>query len=254
MKKTKKIVALCLTCIMVVGVASGCSINVELGNVPKDNAEKVETKNEETKKPEKPAEEKEESTKKPASNGDFNADKVVKTSVENPANLGEWIEATRYSATDQKYHTVYYRVNKIMRGKDAQSIVDRYNAEDHVVVFEDLADDDMIEYCALEYDVYFPEDFPDSKYGIASCDLTFNVTGPNDDTIKDKNGRAYIGLSSVYDATEDSASEKIHAGDIFHGQAIYGMGKSIDNYLLKVDCIQGTISDSDKFVTYVKPN
>lgn len=249
MKKSEKIVALCLTCIMVVGVSAGCGIKADLGNKPKDEIEKVETK-----KTEKPAEETEKPAEKPVSNGDFNADKVVKTSVEKPANLGDWIEATRYSAKDQKYHTIYYRVNKTMRGKDAQSIVDKYNTEDHVVVFEDLADDDMIEYCALEYDVYFPEDFPDSKYGISSCDLTFNVTGPNDDTIIDKNGRGYVGLSSVYDATEDAASDDIHAGDIFHGTAIYGMGKSIDNYLLKVDCIRGTISDGDKFVTYVKPN
>ena len=157
----------------------------------------------------------------------------VETSAEAPAKLGEWVETMRYSATDSAYHTVYYRITNVVRGEGAQAAVDAYNAEDHVVVFNDLESDDL-EYCMIEYEVYFPADFPQADYGITSVDINFSVASPDGGGIK-ANGLSYIGLSSVWDISESPEINEFYAGQTFtEGRAIFAMVKGVSDYVFEV--------------------
>lgn len=172
----------------------------------------------------------------------------VDTTIEAPAQLGQWVETMRYSPVDSEYHTVYYRITNVVRGEEAQAAVDAYNAEDHVVQFSTLENDD-IEYCMLQYEVYYPEDFPQEDYGITTVDLNFSVSSPDGGGIK-ANGMAYIGLSSVHDISAMPEINEFYAGQTFtEGKAIYAMVKGVSDYVFEV----GYFDDNDQeHVSYVQ--
>ena len=140
------------------------------------------------------------------------------------------METKRYSAEDSQYHTVYYRITDIVRG--AQDEVDAYNASDSFVKLENL-DNDELEYCMLTYEVYFPEDFPQADYGITSVDMDFGIENPDGGGIE-KDGVAYIGLSSVWDISEAPEINEFYAGDTFtEGKAIFAMVKDVSGYVVE---------------------
>lgn len=169
----------------------------------------------------------EETTQEAAPAGDI---KPVETTIDSPAKLGEWVETKRYSAEDSQYHTVYYRITDIVRG--AQDEVDAYNASDSFVKLENL-DNDELEYCMLTYEVYFPEDFPQADYGITSVDMDFGIENPDGGGIE-KDGVAYIGLSSVWDISEAPEINEFYAGDTFtEGKAIFAMVKDVSGYVVE---------------------
>ncbi|HIY55447.1 MAG TPA: hypothetical protein H9971_04665 [Candidatus Dorea merdavium] len=191
-----------------------------------------ETTEEEEAEEAKPAEEEteeaeEETTQEAAPAGDI---KPVETTIDSPAKLGDWVETKRYSAEDSQYHTVYYRITDIVRG--AQDEVDAYNASDSFVKLENL-DNDELEYCMLTYEVYFPEDFPQADYGITSVDMDFGIENPDGGGIE-KDGVAYIGLSSVWDISEAPEINEFYAGDTFtEGKAIFAMVKDVSGYVVE---------------------
>ncbi len=172
----------------------------------------------------------------------------VETTIDNPAQLGQWVETMRYSPVDSAYHTVYYRITNVVRGQEAQAAADAYNAEDHVMQFSALEDDNL-EYCMLEYEVYFPEDFPQEDYGITTVDLDFSVESPDGGGIE-ANGVAYIGLSSVVDISVAPEINEFYAGQTFtEGKAIYAMVKGVSDYVFEV----GYFDDNDQeHVSYVQ--
>ena len=191
-----------------------------------------ETTEEEEAEEAKPAEEEteeaeEKTTQEAAPAGDI---KPVETTIDSPAKLGDWVETKRYSAEDSQYHTVYYRITDIVRG--AQDEVDAYNASDSFVKLENL-DNDELEYCMLTYEVYFPEDFPQADYGITSVDMDFGIENPDGGGIE-KDGVAYIGLSSVWDISEAPEINEFYAGDTFtEGKAIFAMVKDVSGYVVE---------------------
>ena len=169
----------------------------------------------------------EETAQEAAPAGDI---KPVETTIDSPAKLGDWVETKRYSAEDSQYHTVYYRITDIVRG--AQDEVDAYNASDSFVKLENLDNDDL-EYCMLTYEVYFPEDFPQADYGITSVDMDFGIENPDGGGIE-KDGVAYIGLSSVWDISEAPEINEFYAGDTFtEGKAIFAMVKDVSGYVVE---------------------
>ena len=94
-------------------------------------------------------------------------------------------------------------------------------------------DNDDLEYCMLTYEVYFPEDFPQADYGITSVDMDFGIENPDGGGIE-KDGVAYIGLSSVWDISEAPEINEFYAGDTFtEGKAIFAMVKDVSGYVVE---------------------
>lgn len=195
---------------------------------PQEPAAEETTEEEEAEPVEEETEEAEEETAQEAAPaGNI---KPVETTIDSPAKLGDWVETKRYSAEDSQYHTVYYRITDIVRG--AQDEVDAYNASDSFVKLENLDNDDL-EYCMLTYEVYFPEDFPQADYGITSVDMDFGIENPDGGGIE-KDGVAYIGLSSVWDISEAPEINEFYAGDTFtEGKAIFAMVKDVSGYVVE---------------------
>lgn len=168
---------------------------------------------------------------------------VVEGTLVNPAMLGEWVATKTYCAESDDYRTIYYRITGVVRGADAQAVVDEYNNGDHFIRFDPLEQDD-VEYCVLTYETYFPTDFPAGEYGIYSTDLNFSACN-----LEDSGAIAnYIGLSSVYDVSEDP--EDFFPGDTFtDGKAIFAMVKGHTDYL--INC--SYYDNDEEFISYVKP-
>ena len=227
----KKLVALFL-CVLLCLSAVGCAS--EGNNSSQDTPSSSEASSQTSSASESsstPVEE-EETSSAPSSPASAPEDiEPVETSIDSPAQLGQWVEATRYSAVDKAYHTVYCRITNVVRG--AQDEVDAYNAEDHVVVLSDLEDENL-EYCMIEYEVYFPEDFPQQDYGITSVDMNFSVQSPDGGGIE-FNGSAYIGLSTVWDISEAPEINEFYAGQTFtEGKAIFAMVKGVSDYVFEL--------------------
>ncbi|MDO4572758.1 MAG: hypothetical protein Q4C13_05260, partial [Clostridia bacterium] len=169
----------------------------------------------------------------------------VSTSLDAPAKIGEWVETECYSAVDSAYHTAYYRVTNIVRG--AQSAVDAYNAADHAVVFPAL-EDEALEYCMIEYEVYYPADFPQADFGITNVDIDFSVKSPTGGGIE-ANGLVYIGLSTVWDISERPEINEFYAGQTFSaGRAIFAMVKGVNAYVLEA----AYYDDGERISSYIE--
>ena len=211
---------------------SVCMITVSLWGCGGQEEESQEPAAEETTQEEEETEEeaeaaKEEEADDAAASGEITP---VETSIDAPAKIGEWVETKRYSAEDEQYHTVYYRITDVVRG--AQEEVDAYNATDSVVKLTDL-DDDNLEYCMITYEVNFPSDYPQADYGITIVDINFGVENPDGGGIE-KDGVAYIGLSTVWDISETPEINEFYAGDTFtEGKAVFAMVKDVSDYVFE---------------------
>lgn len=151
----------------------------------------------------------------------------VEASLEKPAKIGEWVEAKKRSTKDKDYHTVYFRITGIIAGDEAAEIVDEYNSENAFVTVSDLEKDDL-EYRVVTYEAYFPEDFPQSDFGISDVSLNLNLCN-----LKDSGPIAgYIGLSTTWDISDKP--DTFHAGETFKGgSAVFAMAKENPEYLFK---------------------
>lgn len=157
-------------------------------------------------------------------------DNVVEATLENPAKIGEWVATKKYSPVDDEDHTIYYRITGVLRGEEAQKIIDEYHAGDNFYEFTDLEDDDL-EYCVLTYETYFPPEFPEQEYegdnlGVTSVYLDFDVCNLEDYGSIEH----YLGLST-WNITEEP--DEFFAGNTFtEGRAVMTMIKDFDEYLI----------------------
>lgn len=179
-----------------------------------------------------------------ASTGSGEVDfEVVEGTLENPAKIGEWVSTKTYSVETDDYRTIYYRITGVIRGDEAQKIVDEYNNGDHFVRFDPLEHDDL-EYCVVTYETHYPSDFPEGEYGLYEAEVDLYACNLEDSgTIEN-----YLGLSSVWDISEDP--EEFHAGDTYtEGKAVFAMVKDFSDYLFYSSYYD---DDSNEYKTYVK--
>lgn len=152
---------------------------------------------------------------------------AVEATLEKPAQIGEWVETMKYSAQDSKDHPMYFKITGVIRGNEAQKIVDEYNAEGNVLSFRELEQDDL-EYCVVTYESYFPTDFPEAEWGITDIDVDLSLCDLDDSGAI----AGYIGLSTVWDISKDPEVNTFYVGDTFtEGQAVFAMVKGSSEYL-----------------------
>lgn len=249
----KKIVACLMVITVSIAMLSGCdditakreTKDVLSEAIKKDNTEKTQeaiVDEDETEDVEKDTvTETDAETEKEAVTTEIEA---VEASLENPAKLGEWVETMKYSGVDSQYHKMYYRVTGILRGEEAKAVVDAYNAEDHVVIISELEHDDL-EYCIINYETYFPTDYPQADYGITSVGVDLGISNLEDSGVI----AGYIGLSSVWNVSKEPDINEFYAGETFEdGQAAFAMVKDYEDYLINCSYYD---DDSNKVCTYI---
>lgn len=157
----------------------------------------------------------------------FNSEYLKEAPLDSPAKLGEWVEVYRYNATTSNYDAVYVRVTNIERDKDkVEAAKDAYLEKHSSVTFEKPDNVDGLEWCYVEYDVYFPTEWEAPDYGISSTDLRLNICNRDG---KSRFGDV-IGLSTTWEIG-DVSNDKVYPGDTYHGKALFLMLSDYDDFL-----------------------
>lgn len=167
----------------------------------------------------------------------------VESSIDAPAEIGQWVEGRVFSYDENSDNKIYYRITGIARGEEAQAAVDEYNAQSTLWILEE-PDQEALEYCAFTYEIYYPKDFPADASGIVPTNLQFEVTNADDGTFV-SNGVSYIGLRSVYDGS-NFGEAAVQPGDtVTGGKAIFAMIKDYSDYVI-------ANMSNDQYYSYVK--
>lgn len=225
----KRLIPLALAMVLCASLLAGCG-----NTVSKDDTEEVtqeQNASEEGQETEKESETDAEADTEEEAKGDTDSGSADVTAVaatlENPAQIGEWVETVKYSAQDSQDHTMYFRITGVIRGEEAQKMVDKYNEEGHVWQLSELEQDDL-EYCIVTYESYFPADFPEAEWGLTDTDVDLSLCDLDDSGAI----AGYIGLSTVWDISEEPEMNTFYAGDTFtEGKAAFAMVKGSSEYL-----------------------
>ena len=156
----------------------------------------------------------------------------VEASLENPAQIGEWVEISVSNLVDDEliFHAAYCRLISVERGDAAQQAVDTYNEQHNIVKIGELGAPEL-EYCLLTYEVYFPDDFPKGKSGISSPERRFTLTSMDGGLVK-ANGSMYM-MMSVTNVSDRVQASTVFPGDIWQGQSVFPMVRDFSDYLFK---------------------
>lgn len=155
---------------------------------------------------------------------------VIGTSKNNPAPLGTWIESKAYSAVDDTYHVIYFRVTDIISGESAEQTIQDYNKTCSNII-ENLESSEL-EYRIIQYEVSIPSDFPAEKQGLSSLKVDFYATGTEEDGIH-FNDKTYYACNPSHDITGSFENDVILPGTLVQRQAVITMAKGVHSYLLE---------------------
>ncbi len=147
--------------------------------------------------------------------------------LETPLALNEMGKAFVYNSESGNDEAAGLTVTGVKGGEEVAQYVDELlNAEDSYYTFPALRRTE--EYRLVSYDLYFPLETTDSKYGLYNPGCHFEVVGEDGDYLY-INGRSYYAATvEVYD--EDG---EYHPGDTVHCETIIVMPKDTTEYVLK---------------------
>lgn len=161
------------------------------------------------------------------------------TSETEPVPLGEWGQITSYSTTDDQYHTTYLRITQITSESEdpdyIQGAFDEHNdlAEYDFQEFhpEDVDLPSDVEWLIVDYEIYYPEDFPAEEHGIIENGISFSAKNPEGGGIPSQDGTSvYIGIGTPESLYVDTI-ENSQPGDIRKARNVYTMVKDYDEFI-----------------------
>lgn len=182
------------------------------------------------------------------------------TSEEKPAQIGEWVGTTIYSATDKKYHTVYTRVTNVVSKSDDEDYVNKaielhnsLSSENYQLDEKELKIPSDCELCVMVYEVYVPEDFPSQDWGITAPDIGYSAVNIGGGGIPSADGAStYIGMGGITELTTQKEN-KYNVGNTYSFSNIFLMVKGYENYdFVYSSYPDGTLSDDIGSVETVK--
>lgn len=150
--------------------------------------------------------------------------KARKAGINDPLKVGEWGIAGIW-AGDDRFEPVAVRITKVTRGEPANAVRQAYIAATDIYGFSDVPLEDNLEYVAIEYELYVPQDNSASAPWVRMY-------------IADTNGAwidtsSYRAFDTMMDVTTVNQSE-VKQGETGRFIAFYTMEKNRYAYLLKV--------------------
>lgn len=172
------------------------------------------------------------------------------TSSEEPAKLNQWVETNQgvYRNEDETtYHTCYVRVTKVTTQEEKpeylKSLVEQHNKVSFYLNEIDLEKEekelpDDVEFCVLEYDVYYPKDFPTSEDGTIRPNIDFSAG--NIDTwepIRLADGTDfYSGQWFILDTLETEEDPTYFPDKTYSFKTVFAMVKGYKDYVIFRTC------------------
>ena len=115
-------------------------------------------------------------------------DGFVISTKQKPADIGEWIIASKYNSDNNKYQDVKIKVTSIKRGEEAKKIVKDFADSKSDYLYSDPKDG--MEWVVIEYDLDFYK-FEKSEKG-ANTEITTSIKGTGNNTAVKYNEMSYI--------------------------------------------------------------
>jgi len=162
--------------------------------------------------------------------------------LSSPADINEWIKASTFCIADGKYHTIYFRITNVESGDAVTESIDSYNNEGRYNTINPVSDDSL-EYRYCDYEIYFPEDFPERDYGLTNNFITFTICNEEGTGMFD----GYFGLTPTWDI--GPRAEEIRPGETYTGRFIFAMIKNYNKFYVKYS----TYKDQSSHNYYVDP-
>ena len=159
----------------------------------------------------------------------------------NPAKFGEWTKIQALSYADNQMHDVYWRVTNITNDPEAvKTAIEDYNKNSsyyqyEVPELEEGIQKEALAVYLLEYELYYPKDFPQKEWGITMSPLNLYIYDTNGERIQyNYKGVDFYGISS-YTESLDIRPDEFYAGEIFKGKHMYISLKEEPEYLIEAD-------------------
>lgn len=152
---------------------------------------------------------------------------VLDSEFVSPAAIGDWQIGKRLSTVDNAMHEVYFRVTGVNRNaEDVKSVVDAYNgtAESKLVNLSD----EFLNYGLIEYEVFFPEDFPASAEGITMANLNFKIADVSGEELEYE-GQTFAGVADTIDVTEESETVRT-PGSLYEGKSVFKIFDTVEEF------------------------
>lgn len=147
---------------------------------------------------------------------------------------GSWVKIKKKAEADKKKHKVKFKITKIVtdEAKVAKAIK-KYNKSGTAQMLETSPENDKLQYCIAKYKVHFPEDFPDSDFGLTDVTVKIKVKAPDgSDEIK-ADGTVYKKLSNTVEIGAVPQGYDFYSGQTYKGKVVYMIPKGSADYLLK---------------------
>ncbi|WP_042347608.1 hypothetical protein [Bacillus massiliigorillae] len=258
----KKLLSLCLSSIVIMGVLAGCGNDNttskdegEKQSETKADTEKQASEDVEVDKEEKQTDEDKavEDTTETTAEVTNSVDFTQALDPKKPVPFGEYMNFGMYAVEDSKYHTVYVKLNKITSESDDAEYVKKAIAENNAEGYdfdeinrEALGLPDDVELNVLDYEVVIPKDFPAPEYGISGLKVDFLAENIEGGGIPSNNGNAvYLSLGMGDELLSTGARDKIYMpGNTYKLRGYFKMVKGYDQYVIQVSAFPDGSKDS----------
>lgn len=167
---------------------------------------------------------------------------VVKGTIEEPANIDDWVALLVTNPYNNRVEPVCLTVNKIYDVNESLEILNAYNEEnpDNQLV---LTLENGLDWIVFDYSIYFPSNYTEGSNGVVKPQFDMSLCNTDDSSTM------INGFVNIYDSVVDISKpiENFH-GDIIwiNGRGYYKMSRDYTDYKIK---ILGT----DNTLAYIKP-
>ncbi len=161
--------------------------------------------------------------------------------------VGTWIDSHKIAEKDNAPHPMKYRIEAIIRDQETvMAAISEYNLSGTGNIIGQLQND-KLEFCMAEYSATYPENFPQSNFGITDVAIPFEIVSLTGGTIQ-VGDTVYQNLETTWEIGELPQGYDFHAGDTYSGKIIFIMVKGYSDFLIHE--IKGESAEAEQI--YIK--
>lgn len=147
---------------------------------------------------------------------------------------GKWLKIKKKAEADGKKHDAEFRVKSIVTDeKKVKKEIDAFNVSGtNERIDLDIGNEDL-QYCVANYEVKFPDGFPDQDFGLTDVTVDFTITAPDGSDEIRKDGTVYPNLADTKQIGSIPQGYDFYSGQTYKGKIVYAMVKGCKEYRLK---------------------
>ncbi len=171
----------------------------------------------------------------PESSGQGSAGNKEEGAKEVPSEkTGKWLKIKKKAEADGKKHDVEFRVKSIITDeKKVKKEIDAFNVSGTNERIDLDIGNENLQYCVANYEVKFPDSFPDQDFGLTDVTVDFKITAPDGSEEIRNDGTVYPNLTDTKQIGSIPQGYDFYSGQTYKGKIVYAMVKGCKEYRLK---------------------